>query len=173
MKSIINFENNRVMTNICKVFNVVALLLIMSTFNSCVDTDFDEPEVRFSVSDDQILSVADVLEFLPGLGSVQLTDELLGSDELYVSGIVTSDDTEGNFFKAVYFQDETGGLVIEPDQNELNAAYPRGHIVYVKLNNLFLLRDSNVPKLAFAQFCKLLQQISNDTRCRDNDRILG
>jgi len=126
------------------------LLTLLLPIAACVDTEFDEPEVAFSVPDDKIISIADVLAELPGTGRVVLTDSILGSDEVYVSGIVSADDESGNLFKVIYFQDETGALQIEPDQNELNAAYPEGSIVYVKLNGLYLLRDSNVPKLAYA-----------------------
>ena len=133
-----------------KYSNLFLMLAFLVSVTSCVDTDFDEPDVSFMVPDDKIVSIADVLAELPGAGAVQLTDEVLGSDELYVSGVVSADDESGNLFKVVYFQDETGALVIEPDQNELNAAYPEGSIVYIRLNNLYLVKDSGVPKLAYA-----------------------
>lgn len=138
------------MKNISKILNLALVLLILGSVQSCVDTDFDEPVGKLTIPDDKVVSIATLMEHLPGTGSVLLSEDLLGTDELYVRGIVTSDDEAGNFFKTLYFQDETGGLLIEPDQNELNAAYPRGSIVYIRLLNLYLMRDSNVPKLAFA-----------------------
>ena len=125
------------------------MLLVLASITACVDTDFDEPDTALMIPDDKIVSIASILEKAPSFGGVELTDELLGGDEIYLKATVTADDASGNFYKTLYFQDETGALTINPDQSELNAAYAEGNIIYVKLNGLYIAKDYSVPKLAY------------------------
>ena len=123
-------------------------------WSGCVDNTFDEPDNKFTISDDQIVDISFVLDqFNYSTPSREVTFDttLIGSEPTYIKAIVTADDASGNFYKSITFQDETGALSIVADQNELNAAYPEGSIIYIKLNGLSLGLTSNLPQLGIAE----------------------
>ncbi|MBO4263324.1 MAG: hypothetical protein J5871_01430 [Bacteroidales bacterium] len=60
------------------------------------------------------------------------------NDNLLISGIVSSTDQPGNFYKSFYIQDETGGIEIKIGKNGLYNDYPRGLRVYVSCKGLQL-----------------------------------
>lgn len=53
-----------------------------------------------------------------------------------IEGIVTSDDSDGNFFKELIMEDESGGILIRLDANGLGNTYSRGDRVFVKCDGL-------------------------------------
>lgn len=59
-------------------------------------------------------------------------------DKLVVSGIISTTDQPGNFYKSFYIQDETGGLEIKAGKNGLYNDFQPGQRVYVVLNGLTL-----------------------------------
>lgn len=125
----------------------------------CVDNDFDEPEKTLVIDDSTVMTIEDVLALLDGESDVLLGEGNIGTEDMYIKGTVTADDASGNFFKTVVFQDATGALSIIPDRNELNAEFPEGNIVYVKLNGLTLANNNNLPQLGFGLDGNRLQRI--------------
>ena len=68
--------------------------------------------------------------------------KLIGEDifvghDVYIKGIVTSDDTEGNVYKSLYIQDETSGIELKLNNN-VGVRYKKGSWVYVRLTGLYL-----------------------------------
>lgn len=68
--------------------------------------------------------------------------KLIGEDifeghDVYIMGVVTSDDTEGNVYKSLYIQDETSGIEIKLNNN-VGIRYKKGSLVYVRLTGLYL-----------------------------------
>lgn len=147
------------MINFTKISNFFVLLFFAVLVTGCVDTDFDEPEDLLTISDQDVVSIADVLALMPSSGALQLTDDLVGGNPKYMAAVVTADDASGNFFKNIVFQDQTGALSIIPDQNELNAQYTEGKNIYIKLNGLYLTLDAGTPRLGFAFVDNRLQRI--------------
>jgi len=149
------------MIKISNVFNFLLVLAMMVSVSACVDTDFDEPESGLIISDDDVMDIADVLALIPnsGLQKIDLVDSLFDGETKYIKATVTADDESGNIFKNLYFQDATGALTINPDKNELNAEFPEGNIIYIKLNGLVLGRDEGLPKLAYAVNSSQYQRI--------------
>ena len=142
-------------------FKKYFFLLLLSSgilMTGCVDNDFDEPENTFNISDDNVMSIADVLGLM-GNSAVVLDESNLGEETMYIRATVNADDASGNFYKTVTFQDATGALSIIPDRNELNAEFPEGNTVYVKLNGLTLTLDANLPRLGYGIEDGRLQRI--------------
>lgn len=127
------------------------LLLLLSgiTYTSCVDNDFDEPENTFMVDQNDVITVADVTSILDTTSSLLLTDADLGGERIYLKVAVTADDASGNLFKLVTFEDESGALSIIPDRNELNAEFPTGSVIYIKLNGLTIANSNGTPQLGY------------------------
>lgn len=138
---------------------LLLLLGLVVGMQSCVDTDFDEPENKLTIDESKVVTIQSLLDQLPSRGSKLLTDELLGGEEIYLKATVTADDESGNFYKTLVFQDETNALSIIADQNELNAQFPQGNIVYVKLNGLHLAKDNGLPRLGYGYSDSRLQRI--------------
>ena len=126
---------------------------------SCVDNDFDQPQNTFSISDEKVKSIAEVLSFLENGSSVVLDESNLGEIPMYIKATINADDASGNFYKTVSFQDATGALSIIPDRNELNAEFPMGNTIYVKLQGLTLTYDANLPRLGYGIVAGRLQRI--------------
>jgi hypothetical protein len=121
-----------------KVFYPISVLflsaLLAVSFNGCVDKDFDQPPATFGeIPDDVVVNstiaqLKDVFDAAGGL--VDITDDLI------ISGVVTTSDETGNFYKEVYIQDETGGLKVSLDINDIFGQYQEGRRLYIKCQGL-------------------------------------
>lgn len=110
---------------------MLGLLLGLGTI-ACVDQDFDEPPSE-GLSD----LVANIT--IEELKDLHRAGQLVSIDEDYIiSGQVTSDDTEGNFFKQIVLQDETGAIAVQINQNSLQAEYQRNRRIFVKCKGLVI-----------------------------------
>lgn len=145
--------------NTFKPYFFFFMLSLGLAVTSCVDNEFDQPENTFTISDENVMTIAEVLGFL-NTNSVVLFDESnIGSETMYLRATINADDASGNFYKTISFQDSTGALSIIPDRNELNAEFPEGNTIYVKLNGLTLTYDANLPRLGYGLEAGRLQRI--------------
>lgn len=136
------------------------LIFISGLFiTSCVDNDFDEPENTLVINDSEVMTIAEVLELLPATGGVVFGEGNIGLETKYIKGTVTADDASGNFFKTITFQDATDALSIAADRNELNAEFPEGNVIYVRLNGLTLGKDADLPRIGYSIEDDRLQRI--------------
>ena len=55
---------------------------------------------------------------------------------IVISGIVSTTDQPGNFYKSFYIQDETGGMEIKIGRNALYNDYRPGQTIYVNCTDL-------------------------------------
>lgn len=60
------------------------------------------------------------------------------NDDIVISGIVSTTDQPGNFYKSFFIQDETGGIEIKVGKNSLYNDYLPGQRVYVYCRDLTL-----------------------------------
>ncbi|MDF1697226.1 MAG: DUF5689 domain-containing protein [Saprospiraceae bacterium] len=145
--------------NTLKTFLFLVALSVGLGLTSCVDNDFDQPENTFSISDENVITIGEILDLLNTSPTVLLDESTIGAETMYIKATVNADDASGNFFKTVTFQDATGALSIIPDRNELNAEFPEGNIIYIKLNGLTLTYDANLPRLGYGVSEGRLQRI--------------
>lgn len=71
------------------------------------------------------------------------------NEDIIISGIVNIDDREGNYYKKITIQDETGGIEILLDQNNLYNDFPVGRKIYVKLKGLYKGDNSETPQIGY------------------------
>ena len=69
--------------------------------------------------------------------SMLIGEDIFERKEVYIKGIVTSDDDEGNVYKSLFIQDETSGIELKLNNN-VGLRYKKGSWVYVRLNGLYL-----------------------------------
>ena len=69
--------------------------------------------------------------------SMLIGEDIFENKEVYIKGIVTSDDDEGNVYKSLFIQDETSGIELKLNNN-VGLRYKKGSWVYVRLNGLYL-----------------------------------
>ena len=137
------------------------MLMLVSgiAITGCVDNEFDQPQNTFEISDDNVVSISDVLGMLGNSSSIDFDESNLGETPMYIKATINADDASGNFYKTIVFQDATGALSIIPDRNELNAEFPIGNTIYVKLQGLTLTYDANLPRLGYGIDGGRLQRI--------------
>ncbi len=108
------------------VFTAVAM-------NGCVDQDFDAPPAGGT---DPGLTPTLTIAELKAMHTLGQYEQITTND--IIRAVVISDDEEGNFFRQMVIQDETGGIEIRVDATNLFTQYPPGRQVYVLLNGLWL-----------------------------------
>ncbi len=123
------------MNTIKSIFGLCLFILIVSS--SCVKTEFDEPpailldnipEVTHTIADLAAIHVSGAFEALEA-GTV-------------IEGIVTSSDETGNFYKEIFIEDGTAGVILSIDVTNLFNSFPVGRKVYVKCDGLTLSDDN-------------------------------
>jgi len=125
------------MKNILKITIILASVFVI--LNGCVKEDFDTtPE--YVTEWDANTTIAD-LKALHNGSPVSIDTALI------IKGVVISNDENGNFYKELFIQDETGGIGIELDDGYLYEKYPVGRMVYIKCEGLHLGLDYDVLKL--------------------------
>lgn len=124
-----------------KIFNYLFLIAALTLgLSSCVDNNFDEPTGGITIDTDKVVPISTVLAAIEAGGKTYDEDH-------YISGTVTADDASGNFYKMLVMQNGDDAISISIDQNELNAAYPKGSTVFVKLKGLYLGKNNNLPQI--------------------------
>ncbi len=110
------------------------ILIVISLFviTSCKKEDPDMPpfiEPTFALNaGDTLLTIAELKTKFTALTTI--------TNNFYIKGIITSSDESGNVYKALYFQDETGGMNFSIDKSDLYTKFKMGQEIYVKLKNI-------------------------------------
>ncbi len=66
-----------------------------------------------------------------------------------IKGQVTTSDKQGNIYKSLYIQDETGGIELKLGKNALYNSYKPGQWVYVDCNGLTVGKYNGMPQLGY------------------------
>lgn len=108
------------------------MTIVMGISTSCVDQNFDEPPHQAPSDLVANTTIADLKKLHRTGQLIEITDDVI------IEGQVISDDTEGNFFKQIILQDETGGIGIQINQNSLQAEYQRNRTIFIKCKGLYI-----------------------------------
>jgi len=117
------------MNKILRFFAPLTLLLFF--FNSCVNTDIEEPpyvkdypvfHANFSIKDLRALHTNGQFE--------KITEDKI------IKAVVVADDRTGNYYKTLVVQDSTGGMEVKINATNLFNTFPVGRRIYIKLNGL-------------------------------------
>ena len=93
--------------DIQKLFFLFSLVALFG-LSSCVDQEFNEPDVTGSPLEiEATASIQDLKDlYIPGKPTVI-------EEEVIIRGVVTANDRSGNFYRTFYLQDSTGGLEVQ------------------------------------------------------------
>lgn len=111
--------------------NIWTLVLVGAIF-SCNKT-FDEPPLGVDPNITANLTIKNLKGMYTAIGVFQKIN-----DDKVITGVVVADDRSGNFYKQIIIQDETGGIPIMLDGNNVYTSYPVGRRVFVKVKGLML-----------------------------------
>lgn len=112
--------------NSIRIFSILVILVL--GFTACVDQEFDIPPGRdVQLEDISTTTIAELkANFTGGSSSYTIPEDVV------IKGVVVSNDAAGNFFKTLVIQDETAGIHLSVDANDLNVNYPPGRTIYLK-----------------------------------------
>jgi len=144
--------------NLTKLFSAL-LVFIPFVFTSCYG-NFDPivennnltmvPNYTIdSLLKTHVSAIGDLPARIPGLFSV---DTLPSNKDIIISGIVTSDDNEGNIYKTMFLQDpKTGtGIKISVDAGNLSAIFPLGQKVVMNCKGLAIGRYADMVQIGIS-----------------------
>ena len=108
----------------------IVLFSIMALLQACDYNDYDNPPLP-----EEIVYANTTIAELKAMYVEGGTHIDIGED-IVISGRVISSDKEGNIYKALYIQDETGGIEVKINQNGLYNDFRLGTNVFVRAENL-------------------------------------
>ncbi len=93
------------------------------------------------ITEADLMSVADVKDLLEFGTATSLPNDK------FIKGTVIANNSNGNFFRKVIVQDETGGVEIRINDDSAFSEFPIGSEVYVVLGNLYIGEFGGVAQL--------------------------
>ena len=117
------------------------------TISSCGDLKYDAP----------LLTEPKVEGLTPNVTIAELKKEYSGvadrtskeiEYEYVLKAVVSANDISGNIYKQIYIQDETGGIAVSIDQNEIAGTYPVGQEIFIDLHGLAISMYGGQPSIA-------------------------
>ena len=122
-----------------KYFGWFLLVGTLFLASACVDDDFDTP-TPIPVPEANA-TVAELKALFDGSTQRIITEDIV------VEATVISSDEAGNIFETLYIQDETGGLALRIDANDLFNDFPYLSTVVIDAKDLFLSEFAELIQL--------------------------
>jgi len=114
------------------IISYLALFISLLLIAAC-NKVFDEPPVNEDPNLNATISIMQLKARYIAIGDFQRI-----TDDQILSGIVIADDRSGNFYKQIIVQDESGGIPVLLDANNVYTQYPVGRRVFIKLKGMML-----------------------------------
>ena len=111
--------------------------------------DANEPASFVPVTEAELMSRYNFSEFttIKELKSKYKSPGVEITANLWIKGQVISSDKNGNVYRELYIQDETGGIVLKMGKNQLYNDFALGQWVYVRCSSLKLGSYNGMPQL--------------------------
>ena len=124
-------------------FQILAscFLAVAFLFSACVKDEFDAPPSEVIPDIEANATVADLVALIQPNQITQIEEDLI------VRAVVTGNDEDGNFFRELVVQDETGGLYLNINLTNAFNFFPLGREVFIQARGLYIIEDNLVPKL--------------------------
>ncbi|WP_346236055.1 DUF5689 domain-containing protein [Niabella insulamsoli] len=119
------------MKNHC--FTKYWLTILLAVYLLSCNRSFDAPPENADPEINATLSIMDLKARYTAIGDFKRIE-----DEQIISGIVIADDHTGNFYKQIVIQDETGGIPVLLDANNVYTQFPVGRRVFIRLKGMML-----------------------------------
>ena len=135
--------------------NISTLAIIATLLTSCFNYDTPPRQEPVVIDSAHVITIAelqglfrnqDTPQALTIRDSVILSDRVV-RDSIFISGQVVSSDRDGNIFREMFIQDETGGLRIRVGRSGLYNFYPLGQHVYIRLTGLTIGNNNGTLEL--------------------------
>ena len=114
--------------NIMRVKEIISGMAAALLMTGCYEK-FDYPAVEPTTTLMPTHTIAEFKDMYQGK-SFDITEDII------ISGKVTTSDQTGNFYKNMYIQDETAGIELRIGKSSLYNDYKIGQTIYVKANGL-------------------------------------
>ena len=111
------------------------LLLILLLFSSCYDHHSEPQTEPFSA---QANAKIEVLRQLCANGCYNIVSDIV------CVGRVTTSDRDGNFYRSMFVEDETGAVEVKLGTYNIEAQYPVGLEVALRMNGCAIMLDDNI-----------------------------
>lgn len=111
------------------------LPLLLLLFSSCYDRHSDSPTEPFAV---EANAKIEVLRQLCTNGCYNIVSNIV------CVGRVTTSDREGNFYRSMFVEDETGAIEIKLGTYNIEAQYPVGLNVALRLNGCAVMFENDI-----------------------------
>lgn len=138
------------------------LLLVASTIVGCDYNKVASPPFKQDIQNADPTAEYKTIAELKAMYKGKAT--IVGGN-IVIEAIISSDDSEGNFYKTITMQDSTGGIEVKLSMANLSTIYPQGSKVRLKCNSMVLGTyggqvnigyHSNNPKYETAFYPELL-----------------
>lgn len=122
-----------------QIQKLICAIILLGALSACVKNEIDPPPSGGSdpIMSGQQITIKNLLALFDGDTTKIKTD-------VYVVGIVAADDREGNIYKELIIQDETGGMSIQIDMSNFYTDYPVGRRVFVKCKDLWMDKSNEL-----------------------------
>lgn len=117
--------------------------------SSCADLKYDaplltEPKVEGLTPNVTIAELKSEYASVPDREAQEIEYDYV------LRAVVTANDISGNIYKNVYVEDNTGGIAISIDQNNLSGIYSVGQEIYIDLHGLAISMYGGQPSIGYA-----------------------
>lgn len=112
---------------------MVAMMATLAVV-SCGDREYDEPPVNDGsvvIAEEDQITIGEIKALYQN-GKTQIT-----SDK-WMRGVVAGDDEFGNIYRTLILQDDTDGITVSVDKNNLHTLFFAGREVFVKVKDLYI-----------------------------------
>ena len=124
--------------------NILLLVATMLVITSC-EREFDVPPINEPRYDGEAnTTIKELVDKYRGKELIQITDAII------IRGRVTANDISGNIYKQIQLQDETGGITIAIDRNNIYNNLRVGQEIFIECQGLFYGEYRGNPQLGNA-----------------------
>lgn len=130
------------MNKALKNFQIVFLTLASCILSSCMDGGYDDPDSAVppfgndSIAETNVISVAQLRELYPNASTSTSYKKI--EDDAQLKVVVGGNDIEGNLYREVAVQDNTGALSLSISQGGLFGHFPEGAELLIDLKGLYI-----------------------------------
>jgi hypothetical protein len=120
------------------------LLSIFFVFTACDEREFDAPPFGAPVYKGEAnMTIQELKNKYEGQALVEITEDII------IKGLVVANDVSGNIYKQIQLQDETGGICIAIDRNNIYGDFRVGQEVFLELKGLYFGLYGGYPQIGY------------------------
>ncbi len=123
-----------------QIISYISIAILIFSTTSC--DDLIKPPVQ-PEDNYNIISIKSLKEKL----DTDVADSVYLDADEYIAGVVTANDATGNFYKQIYLQDGSTGMVIKINSTSISTLYSPGDSLVIRCQELYLSSYGSVTQL--------------------------